>query len=269
MNYEINTFGFTSFGVSVHVHTESAGDSLRLKNRLSELFKQNIEDSAETEPDFQFAIKRTADEVGLFKNGEHVVSGKANDQFMNFAETRIRLAVAEHAVRHVFVHAGVVSYRGRGIVIPGMSHSGKTTLVKFLLERGAEYLSDEYAVVNENGMLVPFPKPLSIREDETDSLQTNRRVEDLGGTIAEGPVIPTLVLFTSFNRGAAWKPERLTGGSGVLKLLEHTLPIRKSPRLSLSVLNRLADNAVFYESFRPEASNSAKKVIDLLETHLT
>src|SRR4051794_18476474 len=40
----------------------------------------------------------------------------------------VQLHVAEHAHRRVFVHAGVVGWRGQAIVMPGRSFSGKTTL---------------------------------------------------------------------------------------------------------------------------------------------
>jgi hypothetical protein len=44
-------------------------------------------------------------------------------------ESEIRQCVATDAARQTFVHAGVVGWRGRAIVIPGRSRSGKTTLV--------------------------------------------------------------------------------------------------------------------------------------------
>ena len=48
--------------------------------------------------------------------------------------------VAEHAPDHLFVHAGVVGWNGRAIVMPGASFAGKTTLVQAWLEAGATVL---------------------------------------------------------------------------------------------------------------------------------
>src|SRR5919106_963089 len=78
--------------------------------------------------------------------------------------TELKLYVAEFARRRVFVHAGVVGWRGRAIVLPGRSGSGKTTLVAELLRAGATYYSDEFAVIDARGRVHPFAKPLSIRE---------------------------------------------------------------------------------------------------------
>jgi hypothetical protein len=61
-------------------------------------------------------------------------------------ENHLQLWVAEGAPRHAFVHAGVVGWRGRAMVIPRSSHSGKSTLAAALIRAGATYYSDEYAV---------------------------------------------------------------------------------------------------------------------------
>ncbi len=70
--------------------------------------------------------------------------------------------VAERAPDHLFVHAGVVGWEGRAIVMPGASFAGKTTLVQAWLEAGAVYDSDEFAVLDRAGRVHPFPRPLAI-----------------------------------------------------------------------------------------------------------
>src|SRR5437870_1321145 len=57
-------------------------------------------------------------------------------------EAHAQLTIAEHAPGRVFVHAGVVGWNGKAILIPGMSQSGKTTLVRQLIRAGATYYSD-------------------------------------------------------------------------------------------------------------------------------
>src|SRR4029450_1319780 len=77
--------------------------------------------------------------------------------------THAEFFVAEHAPHHLFVHAGVVGWEGRAIVMPGASFAGKTTLVQAWLERGATYYSDEFAVLGRAGRVHPFARPLAIR----------------------------------------------------------------------------------------------------------
>ena len=77
-------------------------------------------------------------------------------------ELDLQLLVADNARRRIFVHAGVVGWKNQAVVIPGMSFSGKTTLVTKLIQAGAKYYSDEYAVIDEHGLVHPFPRPLGI-----------------------------------------------------------------------------------------------------------
>src|SRR6202158_4766995 len=78
-------------------------------------------------------------------------------------ESDLQLYVAENAPHRLFVHAGVVGWRGNAIIIPGSSFTGKRTLVAALVGAGAPYYSDEYAILDRRGRVHPYPKPLSIR----------------------------------------------------------------------------------------------------------
>ncbi len=78
-------------------------------------------------------------------------------------DAQMRMHIALHAPDHVFVHAGAVGVGGQAIVLPGKSFAGKTTLAAALVRAGAEYCSDEYAALDADGRVHPYPKPLSVR----------------------------------------------------------------------------------------------------------
>ena len=59
--------------------------------------------------------------------------------------------VAEHAPEYVFLHAGVVAWEDRALLLPGQSHAGKSTLVAELVRAGATYYSDEFALLDSQG----------------------------------------------------------------------------------------------------------------------
>ena len=69
-------------------------------------------------------------------------------------------ASVELTDRRVFVHAGVVGWKNRAILIPGKSFAGKTSLVAELVKAGATYYSDEFAVLDFQGLVHPYHKPL-------------------------------------------------------------------------------------------------------------
>src|SRR2546421_8261408 len=175
-------------------------------------------------------------------------------------ELRIRLFVAEHARRRVFIHAGAVGWQGRAIIIPGRSFSGKSALVAALVRAGATYYSDEFAVLDERGRVHPFVKPLSLRR-EGETAQAHFRVEELGGTAGVRPLPVGLVLLTGYKAGARWRPRRLTQRQGALGLLAHVVAARRQPEQSLKVLQRVVAAAPVLKSRRGEAGELAEIIL--------
>jgi hypothetical protein len=176
------------------------------------------------------------------------------DELLEVFEADLRLSVAAAARRRVFVHAGVVGWRGRAIVLPGRSGSGKTTLVAELVRAGATYYSDEFAVIDERGRAHPFAKPLSIR----DGTQTRKRpAEELGGTIGIAPLPIGLIAFSAYRAGARWRPVPLSPGQGLLALVPHTVPVRRSPQASLAALHRAIEGARLLKASRGQAEDAA------------
>ncbi|WP_157871812.1 hypothetical protein [Gloeothece verrucosa] len=103
----------------------------------------------------------------------------------------------------LFVHAGVVGWRGRAIVIPGRSFSGKTTLAAALVKAGAIYYSDEYAVIDRDGLVHPYPRPLCIREGVGEQIKRRKcSVEELGGQAGTDPIPVGLVVHTKYQLNA-------------------------------------------------------------------
>ena len=63
----------------------------------------------------------------------------------------------------LFVHAGVVSRGGLGVMLPAPPDHGKSTTVAALVRAGFDFLSDEAAVLDPaDGMVHPFPRPMSL-----------------------------------------------------------------------------------------------------------
>src|SRR5688572_30895391 len=81
----------------------------------------------------------------LYRNAERVARTDDFEQILEKLGADLQLYVAETAKRRIFVHAGVVGWKGQAVVIPGRSFSGKSTLVSEMIRAGATYYSDEYA----------------------------------------------------------------------------------------------------------------------------
>jgi hypothetical protein len=178
-------------------------------------------------------------------------------------ESDMQHFVAEAAPRRVFVHAGVVAWRGRAVLIPGRSFSGKTTLVAELVRAGAVYYSDEYAVLDSNGRVHPYARPLSIRQAESPNSE-RRHVESFGGSRGAQPLSVGLVVVTEYKSGARWRPRRLSAGQGALALLNHTISIQRNPEATLPVLKRVASHARILKGARGEANGVADCILKSL-----
>jgi len=180
-------------------------------------------------------------------------------------ESDLKIHVAEKARGRVFIHAGVVAHRGRAILLPGRSHSGKSRLVDALLRAGCTYYSDEFAVLDARARVHAYPAPLTLRGEDG---VPPRRLPLLGtGGRGERPSLPVgLVVLSRYRPGAPWRPRRISPGRGLLALLDNTVPARRKPRAVLLVLSRIVAAAPVFSGLRGEAEATAPRLLDLVLT---
>lgn len=261
-NYKI---GFTVYGVKVGIETNRKYLLDEIKAEIPvllpvEMFKSDFEDA-----DHRFSIKfiekdkyklEIEGEISYFGNGR----GNYLPSFLNY----LRIKIAKYAESKIFIHAGVVGWKDKAIIIPAESFKGKTTLVAELVKFGCTYYSDEYAVLDENGLVHPFPKMISMRGFADKFKQKDIPPEEFG-TIGKKPIPVGMVLITEFEKNAEWKPERLTMGEGMMEILCHTIPIRYKPEFTLFVLNKILSRAIIAKSKRGEAPHFAEILTNYFE----
>lgn len=178
-------------------------------------------------------------------------------------EGHVRGFVALNAPERTFIHAGVVADDGHALVLPGYSFSGKTSLVAALVRAGATYYSDEFAVLDSDGLLHPYPKPLSVREG-SDQVQVDRAAESLGGRTGTEPVRVGVLAMTYYDPGAEWQPKRLSAGESALGLMSHAVTARTRPAETMGAIRRAVEDAVGLESPRGDADAVAPLLLDAL-----
>ena len=181
-------------------------------------------------------------------------------------ETDLQLFVAEMARRRLFVHAGVVGWNGRAIVIPGRSFSGKTTLVGEMLRNGATYYSDEYAVFDSRGRVHPYPGPPSVRVGATD-----REAGHPTGPAKPGSSLPplpvALVVVTKYRSDARWAPRGLSPGRAVLALLANTVAARRRPKSAITTLRGVVSDVRVLQGDRGEAKDTALSLLETVDSN--
>ena len=260
-------FEFESYGVSVRIESnlQEMVDEAEKTIRVSLL--NDIRPTQVEQFDHVFQLNR--DKRGtriMIQNGERISSGGTRKKFFKFFDSIIRVVVAEYAVDRVFLHAGVVGWKGKAIVIPADSFKGKSTLVSELVRNGAEYYSDEFAIFDREGLVHPFARRIGRRTE--DYIPYELTVEDLGGTYGNTPIPVGLVLITEYRANAKWSPKKLSAGNGVLEMIPFTLCLRHQPDFSLEVLNNIASNAIIASSLRGTAENFAKTLLNFVDKHV-
>ncbi len=263
-----NRINFEAFGVRIEVNSNDSELLTKIRKILPQVVPVdlNFQTGAKVEHIFDLKRDKSSGKIIFSKNGGEISSYGNEDRLIEFLSSRIRITVAEFAESKVFIHAGAVGWKGSGIIIPGRSYSGKTTLVSELIKYGAEYYSDEYAVLDERGFLHPYPKMLSMRGIIDDYSQVDTLPEVFGAKIGKESIPVKLVLITEFQKESFWDPQVLKSGEGVMEILQHTIPIRFKPEFVLRVLKKTFSRAIIAKSKRGEARLSIPLIIDLFET---
>jgi len=259
------------FGVKICIKTNKKAFLNELKNEIIRTIPIKFENISPQIPDHTFDIESIEKKMyELYKNEESMGLTDKSDVIEIF-NSMLRLTIAEFAVSKVFLHAGVVAWKGKAIVIPARSFKGKTTLVAELVKKGALYYSDEYAVLNKNGYVQSFPKHLSLRGIINEYAQVDYSVESLGGRAGKKQIPVGLILLTEFDSNLTakkWKPKLLSVGQGIMEIIPHTISIRNDTKFALNVLNKVASRAIIAKSKRGEAKEFVDLLINFFENNV-
>jgi hypothetical protein len=207
---------------------------------------------------------------GYFVDGKDIREGISStlDGMLDMLEGDIQIYVAEFATPYLFVHAGVVEWQGRGIILPGSSFAGKSTLVTSLVNAGATYYSDEYAVLDGDGRVLPYLRRVSLREGPhgpAGRLDLNHRAPREELQLQPLPV--GLVALLRYQAKAGWAVETLTGVRGIMAMCEHTVPIQRRPAETLGILSKVADAALVVQGTRGDVDDAVSWLLRLAAEH--
>jgi hypothetical protein len=253
-----------AYGVTLRISTDTESLLPQIEALLPPGWESRSPDDLRVDPEVEvphFTIITHDGLEYLLMRDDVVLASSDLDVTLHVFDSQMRAYIALHSPNHIFVHAGVVGYRGRAVVIPGRSFTGKTTLVTELVRAGASYYSDEYAVLDADGLVHPYPKPLSIRV--FSNVGTHYDVEALGGVAGTEPLRLGLVVFAQYMPGASWEPQLLSSGETVLALLSNTVPAQDRPDETMGALRAAVDGAgaVALTGQRGEAREVAEQIL--------
>ncbi len=180
---------------------------------------------------------------------------------------------------HLALHAGAVAVGKKGILLPGKSGSGKSSLTAWLVGEGFSYLTDELVLLAADGPILPFTRPLSLKSPagglladlfdlEREKLLTgpqgtmipHRELNNI--SIKTFPVLHTIIFpeFVADGEGALTK---ISHARCCLKLLETYVNARNLADHGFSSLAKLIRGVDAYE-LRYGSFNDLPRLLDPL-----
>lgn len=185
-----------------------------------------------------------------------VVSGSAG---RDGVESELALFAAERLAGLVAVHAGVLVVDGRAVLLPGVSHAGKSTLCSAALDAGVEVWSDEFALVDADGRVRGWRRPVRVR---TGGGVVRR---PLPPPRTEAPVEVAGVACVVFDRAAVRTElvecDRLDAMSDVLM---NTVCARTRPVESFEAARAVTSDAVLLRGTRADATEALHVLLERL-----
>lgn len=170
---------------------------------------------------------------------------------------------------HFAVHSGVAAWTGGIVAIPAESGNGKTTLTASLVKFGFGYLSDEALIFDDDGSVLPYPKPFALSPWSADLLDvphTDTEVlvtaSDLGGFVADGGRLTDLVVSEYGHPEVSLEP--LPKSQAIAALIRYSFNHYKDPERAFRIATGVARDL---RVWRLEYDNPLEAA-DLLATKL-
>jgi hypothetical protein len=128
---------------------------------------------------------------------------------------------------------------------------------------GADYYSDEYAVLDDSGKVYPFARELKMRAPGRKR-QRLITVNALKGGVGVAPLSISHIVFTQYVEGGEWKPKPLSAGLAALEMMRHAIPVRRTPARVMAALAKAMEHAAAVRSQRGEASELARVLLETM-----
>ena len=205
-------------------------------------------------------------------------------QLFRTLELQLSSFLGDAVENYFLLHAGAVTKGGAGIIFPGPSGSGKSSLTAALLFQGYRYLSDEMVPVNPITIQADcFPKALSIKDRSVFPLlhlaehrwigpetSDNGAVwylhpEDLASQAISDPVHISHIIFPTYKSDGKAKLEPLPANQAATKLIENSINFSKFGRDGLGLVADLVKGAQCY-SLTMNGIGPTTELIDELVT---
>ena len=199
-------------------------------------------------------------------------------------EWGINWCVATRAHHLLMLHSAVVERNGQAILFPAWPGHGKSTLCTALVHSGWRLLSDEFGLVRpEDGMLLPLPRLISLKNDSIDVIRHFRPEAIIGpsfqatrkGTVAhvrppadsiqraQEPARPRCFVFPRWIAGAPFTLEAMPKSQAFLMVATNAFNYEVLDEISFRLVINMVNSCDCY-SLRYSNLDEAMAALDEL-----
>jgi hypothetical protein len=219
-------------------------------------------------PDIFIRIDRVVDQFQLSVDDVVVSSAVAAIILVPDLIRALDDAVIQRLTSLRAVHAGVVFWGDRTLLLPGISHAGKSSLVAELLRRGATYFSDEYALIDSEGRVHPYPRPLLLRNGSPEQFPV--LPAEYNAPTGDTPAPVGWILTLEYLPESTWSLSTISQSEALLILLRNTPQILSESPDMVAVFQRAVAGAICLTGTRPDADEAVNQILQLIGSpHLT
>jgi hypothetical protein len=254
------SFDVEAFGVHLRL-TAGCADACATLDQYAFPWLERMEAKA-GRPDLDLCMDQAAGEFQLVVS-EHVVAtageplGLVRALIQVLDETIVQRLKTLRAV-----HAGVVAWNGRVLLFPGASHAGKSALTNEFLRRGATYFSDEYALIDADGYVHPYPRPLLVRDGGEEQHPVLARALD--APVGDEPLPLGWIFAIAYKPENGWSIASMSQGEALMTLLRNTPhTLRDAPEM-VGMFQRAVSDAQCFAGTRGDAADAVDQILQLI-----
>jgi HprK-related kinase A len=189
------------------------------------------------------------------------------DQAHPMFEWLLNWCVSTRAHGYLIIHAAVLEKHGRAVILPAPPGSGKSTLCAALLADGWRLLSDEMTLVRlGDGLLVPLPRPVSLKNASIDLIRATHPDAVLGRPI-EGTVKGTIAHLKAPQASVVRADEPARPGCIVFPRYEAGAPTTLASLPKARAFMQVADNGFNYQLLGKQGFDALARLVDASTCH--
>jgi hypothetical protein len=245
---------FAGSTIAIEYDVEHAG-------RILEYLFRDIQSDSLAAPHLTYHLLENDEGASfcLYAEDTLVLRDQPEEEIAAYLLDRTCFHLADRSQGGMVIHAAGLAYNGLGLLLPGPSGRGKSTLAAWLLGRGFEYLTDELVFIPSGASAFEgLARPLNLKNTARDVLQNilppgeslaevkSSRVREITPPRSLNPraVIHSaplrLIVFPHFQEGADFEIHRLTKARAGLALMEGLINARNLEEHGFPEVARLA-----------------------------